>query len=185
MRWLAAVVVVVILPTACSVVRDPADGPTRREEWQSQLPELLAASSSYEQEALADGVVTAEEHEAGFAAMVRCIKEHGAEVVEVSRGEHGKIRQWTTRGDAMVSDRCQREFFTHIQLGYSITLNPDLTPGKLVRLMVECMRDAGVTGLPDNAYELELVDLLRSISNAETEDLSAVIAYGDCYEHNG
>jgi len=171
-----------ILLPSCAVARDPADGFTRREEWQSQLPELLAASSTYEQEALADGIVTAEEHEAGFAAMTRCIENHGGEVVGVSQGERGRIEQWSARGDRKVSDRCQREFFQHIQLGYTITLNPNLTRGELVRLMVECLKDAGVTGLPPNADELEMVDLHRSINTPDRKDLSALLAYDDCFQ---
>lgn len=154
------------------------------EEWQSQLPEIREDASAYELEALADDLVTVEEHEAGFEAMVRCIHNLGGRVRDVSRDDHGWIDGWGVTGDVTVADRCQERFFQYIRLGFTIAINPDLTPGALMRLMVECLEEAGITYLPADAVEGEFSDLLRMVTRPDG-DGSGLQAFDACYEEHG
>jgi len=180
---LTALAILLIL-CSCATVRDPADGLTRMEEWQSQLPETRELASEYEREALTDGLVTAEEHEAGFSAMVRCIGEGGGRVGAPSRDQRGEIADWSAIGDQKVIADCQRRFFDFIQVGFNIALNPDLTPGALMRRMVDCLENAGITYLPADAEEGDLADLMRQVTRLDG-DSSGPTAFSRCYEEHG
>ena len=179
----AAALTLTALLAACAAIPNPGDGPTRLQEWQSMLPELLEHTSDYQAEVIADGVVTRAELDAAFAEMQRCVIDHGGAIVDLEIGADGKIGQMTTSGSTAGVDQCRSAYFDEIQLGYGMLLKPDLTPGALVRAMVACLREEGIR-VPPDADQLELSELAQQTGRRDA-DSEAIIAFSECYERHG
>ena len=169
----------------CSAIREPDDGPTRLEEWETSLPEYLDIASDYQDRIIGDAVVTQEEHEAALAEFVRCVEERTGEAISVERKSNGEVAGIVTRGVSAQFDRCREEFFSYVELGYDAMLNAEVTRGGLVRAIVACLRAHGVNNLPADADDMELADLSRHVALSDDEAGSASAQYNECWELHG
>lgn len=202
-RTFATLVLVVLIAGGCSGEASPSvpgspssptehresrgpDGPTFLEQWQARLPEYLAKASAFERRLIQDGVVTQAEHEEAIIAHLDCIRRAGFSNVSVSRTRSGMIGVLSVADPADSTAAvlgCQAEFYTYAREGYrDTTWDPDGTEAEQIRNLAACIRERGITEVPELPTSIVEIDaIIDRIAAADHENArNAKTIFGEC-----
>jgi hypothetical protein len=138
---------------------------TYLERWQARLPTALAQASAFERGLIADGVVTAEEHELAIISLLDCIRRAGLQLSELKRRANGLIEYWAVDGTVENADpnddpvlRCQAEFYTYAREGFTATtLDPSRTERQTLLELAACLRERGFSEVPEAPPDIAYV----------------------------
>lgn len=182
--WVASASIMML---ACAPAAPFTGGDSRTERLAEQM---MSQVSSYQQEILADGVVSAAEYEGAVLATKACIEER-APSIEVSAPEprmdgitFGISMGWNAGGDAARDaglaeqaqdsyNACAGEFHEGVeQVYYQQNLPSEEERLQILTELVACLRDAGVSSVSDAPSISEVYEALDA-SAAGAQDAGA------------
>ena len=143
---------------------------TYLERWKVRLPTALEQASAFERGLIADGVVTAEEHELAIISLLDCIRRAGLQLSELKRRANGLIEYWAVDGTGENADpnddpvlRCQAEFYTYAREGFTATtLDPSRTERQTLLELAACLRERGFSEVPEAPTDIAYVSRIMN-----------------------
>lgn len=131
-------------------------------------PGYAADASEFEKEILADGEVTYAEYERANLSIVDCLEDNGVQATEVlPASEDGFLNFNFVRPDDPAEQRRVEAFFAdcekqYAQYVFAVYWKQNLPSGEELadrkELLLECLDEAGLTGLSDDPTTTELAE---------------------------